>query len=720
MSNMQSIYANRCYRSLVLTLIGVFLVGCDSSAPTNDLDGAVLDAEVARRVAQIEMEQRLNDLEQKLEQQVLTVEEKDRLIEDQRLLLAEKNRTETSTSTPVAPVTSPTNPSTAGEFPRTTATDVGVDANADYSVFYEQLEPHGTWFETQQFGAIWQPAERYTPVGWQPYTRGSWTYADVGWTWVSTEPFGWATYHYGRWSNISNRGWCWIPGNQWAPAWVSWRTGSDFVGWSPLPAQTRFRGNRIGVQVGIEFDSGPGNYCFVPSRYFGSSSVYRHVVPVEQNNVIISNTTNVTNIIRDNDIVINQGPDYNALSRASVSPIRTARVVRQPKTPQGNTPGVNWSGNQLNVAAPIIKAATPAQRVVMQRAERINRLEAVNGWEQIQSPVERQRLREQLSRQNQREQTRMRAIASTQGGQEGFPPAPTTAVVPKMNSVEQRAQQEVQARRLAAQRERERQMATKGIVATPSAAGSSIAQPVARQTPQTQAQREVQQRRETAQAERERLAKVAAARQQAAMVQQTERQQAAIAKSQPPQRVQQPVAVVRPTAQNVPKQSNAAQNQAIREAQARREQAHREREQQERAAAARQQAAINQRQAQVARQTAIARSANQPPQRPKTSTQRPPAQTQRPDASSQPSASQIQAMRQAQARREAAQAEREQAAKREEQNQKRAQAQRQQLALQRQSQNRPVNQPPTMNAAQRQRIEAAQRQRQLQIQQRQQ
>jgi hypothetical protein len=29
-------------------------------------------------------------------------------------------------------------------------------------------------------------------------------------------------------------GWLWVPGYQWAPAWVSWRYGGDAVGWAPL------------------------------------------------------------------------------------------------------------------------------------------------------------------------------------------------------------------------------------------------------------------------------------------------------------------------------------------------------------------------------------------------------------------------------------------------------------------------------------------------------
>ena len=55
------------------------------------------------------------------------------------------------------------------------------------------------------------------------YADGYWAYTDVGWTWISYEDFGWATYHYGRWASLADYGWVWFPGSdlEWGPAWVS-------------------------------------------------------------------------------------------------------------------------------------------------------------------------------------------------------------------------------------------------------------------------------------------------------------------------------------------------------------------------------------------------------------------------------------------------------------------------------------------------------------------
>jgi len=55
-----------------------------------------------------------------------------------------------------------------------------------------------------------------------------------GWTWLPYEPWGWVTFHYGRWHWAMGMGWYWIPTNTWGPGWVSWYRGHDYCGWAPL------------------------------------------------------------------------------------------------------------------------------------------------------------------------------------------------------------------------------------------------------------------------------------------------------------------------------------------------------------------------------------------------------------------------------------------------------------------------------------------------------
>jgi len=75
-----------------------------------------------------------------------------------------------------------------------------------YSTFYARLEPLGVWRETSTYGYVWQPREAEQSRGWRLYTNDRWVYTDARWTWVSNEPFGWATYHYGRWARLRDIG----------------------------------------------------------------------------------------------------------------------------------------------------------------------------------------------------------------------------------------------------------------------------------------------------------------------------------------------------------------------------------------------------------------------------------------------------------------------------------------------------------------------------------
>ncbi len=108
---------------------------------------------------------------------------------------------------------------------------VASDGGVSLATFQQPLARYGAWVTAPGYGQVWRPT---VPAGWRPYYYGRWEWTTEGWLWVSDEPFGWATYHYGRWTWDRGLGWYWVPGYQWAPAWVSWRYSGDVVGWSPL------------------------------------------------------------------------------------------------------------------------------------------------------------------------------------------------------------------------------------------------------------------------------------------------------------------------------------------------------------------------------------------------------------------------------------------------------------------------------------------------------
>jgi hypothetical protein len=236
------------------------------------------------------------------------------------------------------------------------------DDDVSIDLFYDNLSG-GNWIDVEGYGYGWQPDLAVNDQNWRPYADGYWAYTDDGWTWVSYEDFGWATYHYGRWANLSDYGWVWFPGEDldWGPAWVSWRTGGDYVGWAPLPPRgpgVVYEGRPIGSQVDIEFDIGPEYYNFCEVRYIGEPILRSYIAPRVQNVTYINNTVNVTNITVQNNVVYNYGPNYEVLSAHSNRPIQRLNIERQSAT---NLSAAAKSGALTKVQGNKLVVATPAK-----------------------------------------------------------------------------------------------------------------------------------------------------------------------------------------------------------------------------------------------------------------------------------------------------------------------------------------------------------------------
>ncbi|QPC95200.1 hypothetical protein GA829_18065 [Mesorhizobium sp. INR15] len=185
----------------------------------------------------------------------------------------------------------------------------------------ERLSSYGGWRTSSRFGDVWVPTVR---AEWRPYTEGRWVWTDDGWYWESAEPFGDVVYHYGRWAYDPDFGWVWISGDEWAPAWVVWRQGGDDVGWAPAPPD-----------VDVAFDD--ARWCFVPVAAIGAVDLVRVVRPVQENIVIVRNTTIINQTVVVNNaphvrlgnqvVAINAGPRLQQFPKAVVESIKAAKVA---------------------------------------------------------------------------------------------------------------------------------------------------------------------------------------------------------------------------------------------------------------------------------------------------------------------------------------------------------------------------------------------------------
>ncbi|TMQ05899.1 MAG: hypothetical protein E6J90_47775, partial [Deltaproteobacteria bacterium] len=199
--------------------------------------------------------------------------------------------------------------------------NVGVDAYAavapgdpveSVDVFYDQLSPYGVWVDEPGVGRVFVADQ----PDYVPYTRGHWEYTNLGFVWVSTEPFAWATSHYGRWAYSSYYGrWYWLPDTEWGPAWVQWREVGDDFGWAPLPPEIVVR---TGWQPPVEV----WHYCGAQHILDANLTRYyeprERVIEIHRSARPIEHYATVSNV----KVVVGPAPTVLRAHRVEVRPVK--------------------------------------------------------------------------------------------------------------------------------------------------------------------------------------------------------------------------------------------------------------------------------------------------------------------------------------------------------------------------------------------------------------
>ena len=167
------------------------------------------------------------------------------------------------------------------------------------------LNQYGTWQSQPSVGTVWFPQVAST---WVPYREGRWVYVQPwGWTWVDNAPWGFAPFHYGRWSQFGGR-WGWVPEPAGDPGYGY---GGEY---QPVyaPALVTFLGAAAGAFTAAAFASGAIGWAplgihepyyppyGVSPRYFGAynrpyvqnyNQFYQRNVTIEDNRVSYRNVT---------------------------------------------------------------------------------------------------------------------------------------------------------------------------------------------------------------------------------------------------------------------------------------------------------------------------------------------------------------------------------------------------------------------------------------------
>lgn len=201
--------------------------------------------------------------------------------------------------------------------------------NPSANLFYKSLAPYGKWIDVPVLGKVWRPNFSLTGPRWEPYTHGKWVNTRAGWTFLSKEPWGWATYHYGRWTYMAQYGWVWVPGDKWGPAWVSWLSstgaGGNYIGWAPDEAN---------ADNYVPYQPEPG--FFVPAQSFLNSNVANNLISPEQSRALFNS-----------GMVAGTAPSVPFVERETGRRVSRMSIIGRSIGAGGFNSGMTMEGNSL-------------------------------------------------------------------------------------------------------------------------------------------------------------------------------------------------------------------------------------------------------------------------------------------------------------------------------------------------------------------------------------
>jgi hypothetical protein len=241
---------------------------------------------------------------------------------------------------------------------------------------------------------------------------------------MSSEPWGWIPYHYGRWGWERRIGWYWVPDVLWGPAWVTWRWGDIYIGWAPLPPRAEFR-RGFGFRY-RDFEIPNDYWVFIDGRHFQNTYLDRYILPYERNRTVIHLAQLKAEVSSRGDRVMNDGIDIDQIRRV------TKQEVEKYDFREGRSPeDIKLRDRDVVLYKPDIRKNTDAKPKNVQDEDqalenlersRLRRLESERGVdEELEAEQERER---RILEQSQEEEVKVirkkteKEIESAKSGEE--------------------------------------------------------------------------------------------------------------------------------------------------------------------------------------------------------------------------------------------------------------------------------------------------------------
>jgi hypothetical protein len=226
----------------------------------------------------------------------------------------------------------------------------------EHRLFYDALIDYGDWVLIEPYGFMFRP--RVDFATFQPYGDGFWAASDPwGWVWISAEPFGWATYHYGFWTWDRFQGWVWGPGVDWGPAWVTWEMAGGFAGWAPLGP------------------SGGGSprdaYLFAPIERLGATDIRAHAVTRADLGAAAEGARPIDSVVEREGVRYNFGPDFATVERVRGGPLPKVKIEDAIGPTAGAAPGRRKDAAAETQGATQIEATREAGNAAAKQAREL-------------------------------------------------------------------------------------------------------------------------------------------------------------------------------------------------------------------------------------------------------------------------------------------------------------------------------------------------------------
>jgi len=248
-------------------------------------------------------------------------------------------------------------------------------------VYSHELEPYGEWERMKYrdyYHWFWRPTR--VSIGWTPFVTGRWNRWHREHVWISAEPWGWCTHHYGNWVNLHGA-WWWTPyihmgvsfpgirlvdfhiefGSSFRPFWhpgrVAWVSTTSHVGWIPLaPWESYYGCHNWGPRtVVVKNRDRPKNQNRISHYAYRDHSV---IVPQKEFRRVSPNTQHdyrklmVTGVKR-NTLLRDSKPTYGHHRMARVKQdvrkgknndtAKRQQIITKPNTFKSSTPPVRVS-----------------------------------------------------------------------------------------------------------------------------------------------------------------------------------------------------------------------------------------------------------------------------------------------------------------------------------------------------------------------------------------